>query len=131
MLMRKINIPIFEIGEEYCLHEFDLIPIKEYLANNKLAYYIYRYRKIRKYKIYFFYNCDILSAVMIYVALNDVKRFEFLYNNIIDSFQHKIKLEDGVLYVKEKTSELINKDFFSEVWVKQRVNISRKQIEKQ
>ena len=62
MLMKKITIPKFNIGEEYGLHEFDLIPLREVIADNNLAYYIYRYRRIKKIKIYLFYNCDILSA---------------------------------------------------------------------
>lgn len=62
MIMKKITIPKFNIGEEYGLHEFDLIPLGEVIADNNLAYYMYKYRKIRKIKIYLFYNCDILSA---------------------------------------------------------------------
>ncbi len=65
MLMKNYNYPNFKIGEEYGLHEFDLIPLGEFLASNDLAYFLYRYRHIRKYKIYLFYNCDILSVIYI------------------------------------------------------------------
>lgn len=92
MLMETNNYPDFKIGEEYGLHEFDLIPIGEFLANNNLAYYLYKYRKIRKLNIYLFYNCDILSAI--YIISRD--------NRIVKIKMHK-KLK------KEEFAELINR----------------------
>ncbi|AWM13253.1 hypothetical protein DI487_04820 [Flavobacterium sediminis] len=66
MLMVKLSIPLFRLGEEYELHEFDLNPLGCFLAENNFAYELYRYRKIRKYQIYLFYNCDILSAFCVF-----------------------------------------------------------------
>lgn len=66
MLMVRVSIPLFRLGEEYELHEFDLIPLGCFLAENNFAYELYRYRKIRKYQIYLFYNCDILSAFCVF-----------------------------------------------------------------
>lgn len=51
----------FKIGEEYELHEFDLIPLGDVKSENSFAYEVYKYRS-KEHNVYLFYNCDILSA---------------------------------------------------------------------
>lgn len=110
--MKNGGIPNFRIREEYGLHEFDLIPYWEGFAENKLFYQVYKYRRSRKFKIYLFYNCDILGAVLVICTKSEIDKIEFFQKYRKTNIQHISDIENTAIWVKFDNSQFNDINFF-------------------